>query len=91
MSVTQLAAILYRSLRSNAVSVAALRTELDALSLAIATNPAYGREITSATIDGQSYGAQVTMTNAQRLALLDKVLTHIDAGVPPSTRSFANF
>jgi len=68
-----------------------MRTERASLAQSIALNPEFGREITSATVDGQSYGANVTITNAERLALLDRVITHIDAGVPPSSRSYATF
>ena len=91
MSTQRTANIIYRALRSNAVAVAAMRTELSTLALAIANDPEYGRELTSATVNGQSYAGTVSMTNQQRLALLDTVITHIDAGVQPSTRSYAQF
>ena len=91
MSIQRTAVAIYQALKDNTTAIAAMRSELATLAQNIATNAEYGREITSATVNGQSYGAQVSMTNADRLDLLSRVLKYIDAGVPPSSRSYAQF
>jgi hypothetical protein len=91
VSPAQLAGILYDTLRTDTSAVAALRNEAATLAQAIGTNPEKCREITSATVNGQSYGAQVSMNNLQRLAMLRAFLAGVDAGVRPSTRTYACF
>lgn len=91
MSIQRTAATLYRALKDDAAAVAALRAERATLAQALALNPEYGREITSATVNGQSYGAEVTMTNQRRLDLLDRFIMAVDAGVPPASRAYAKF
>lgn len=91
MSPTQLANILYSTLKDDATAVASIRAELAALALNIATDASYGTQITSATVNGQSYSGQSVMTNLERLSLLRAFIRAVDAGAPPSTRTFAAF
>jgi len=72
-------------------AVANWRNERKTLMNGMMTDGAYGVQITSATVNGQSYAGTTVLTNAERLALLSIVLRHLDAGAPPSSRTYAQF
>ena len=91
VSTTAIAAILYTTLKDDASAVATIRAELSALALNVATDPGYGVAITSGTVNGQSFAGASTMTNLERLGMLRAFITHVDAGVPPSSRTYAGF
>ena len=71
--------------------VANWRNERKTLANSMLTDSSFGTAITSATVNGQSYAGATILSNAERLMLLNIVLRHIDAGVPPSSRSYARF
>ena len=91
MSPTQLAGILYSTLKDDATAVATLRAELGTLALKIGTDPGFGIQITSGTTNGQSYAGESVMNNLQRLGMLRAFIAAVDAGVPPATRTSARF
>ena len=91
MSPLTLARTLYQTLKNNPSAVKAIRAELDSLALNMATNADFGTQITSATVNGQSYAGQSVMTNLDRLAALRAFITAVDTGVPPSSRTQARF
>lgn len=91
MSPTQFGNLLYQLFRSNSTQTAALRTEMNSLAVKIATDPSYGTQITSSTVNGQSFSGTPTMTNVERLMALrifDKAVTN---SVPPTSRTYATF
>ena len=81
----------YRVGINDADLVATWRAERAALVSSMLTDPGFGSSITSATVNGQSFSGSEVMTNDARLGLLDRVIEHIDAGVPPSSRTYARF
>lgn len=93
MSIFVAARQIYMALRDDPSSIDAIRTERGTLALAIATDPNYGREITSATVNGQSFTASTagSMTNLQRLYLLSTICRMDDIGAPVSTTTQAIF
>jgi len=65
-----------KAIRYDAGAIANLRAEYSRLAQEIAVDG--GGEITSATVNGQSFSKQPTMTKTERLSLLDQVLWRID-------------
>jgi hypothetical protein len=65
-----------KAIRYDAGAIANLRAEYSRLAQEIAVDG--GGEITSATVNGQSFTKQPTMTKTERLSLLDQVLWRID-------------
>ena len=82
---------IYMALRDDPSSIDAIRAERVTLALAIATDPNYGREITSATVNGQSFTASTAgaMTNLQRLSLLSTICRMDDIGATVSSTTRA--
>jgi hypothetical protein len=91
VSPTQLAGILYSTLRSDTSAVATLRAELSTLALKIGTDPGFGTQITSGTVNGQSFAGETVMSNLERLSMLRTFIAAVDAGAPPATRTYASF
>ena len=93
MNIFAAARQIYVALRDDPSAIAAIRTERATMALAIATDAGYGREITSATVNGQSFTASTagSMTNLQRLALLSTICKMDDIGAPVSTTTQAIF
>lgn len=81
----------YDALKDDATAVANMRTEYANLAVSVATSAKGGLEITSATVAGQTFSGQTSMTKAERLRLLRRVLTMVDAGGPISRRSRVRF
>ena len=67
MNVAKLGNTIYAAVRHDAAAAATIRGEFSALALAIATDPNASARVTSATVNGQTFSAQATMTNSQRL------------------------
>jgi len=65
-----------KAIRYDSAAIANLRAEYSRLAQEIAVDG--GGEITSATVNGQSFSKQPTMTKTERLSLLDQVLWRID-------------
>lgn len=90
-SILQTARVLYDLGKADTDLVNTWTTERATLANNIATDASFSVAISSATVNGQSYSGDVVMTNLERLRLLDAVLKHISAGVPPSSRTSARF
>ena len=58
--------------------VANIRQELKDLAESIATNPAFSSQVTSASVNGQSFSKTHAMTNQQRLHMLHQVVRMVD-------------
>ena len=62
--------------------MASIRAEHTALAVQIATNPDAGFELTSSTINGQTFSGKRTITNEDRLSILAKVVWMLDNETP---------
>ena len=91
MSPTQLAGILYSTLKDDAAAVATIRAELAALALNVATDAGYGLQITSSTVNGQSFAGEAVMSNLERLSMLRAFIRAVDNSTPPGSRTYARF
>jgi len=58
---------------------AAIRTERAALASSIATNSQTAFELTSSTVNGQTFSGTRTMTNMERFRMLGQVVAMLDA------------
>jgi hypothetical protein len=81
---------IYIATKDDAAAVAAIRTEHSELALSIATGDG-ASDVTSATVNGQSFSAQVTMTKTDRVRLLGLIVKMYDEGAAISSRSRARF
>ena len=87
MDIYSTAKSVYKALKDDVTAIAALRSELASLALEVATSSKGGTEITSATVNGQSFAGTVSMTKSDRLQLLNLVISFVDAGGCISRRS----
>lgn len=83
--------ILYRLGCENPSLVGDWRAVRDSYVDEVATNPANATRITSATVDGNTYAGAAEMSVLEHIEFLDSVLAHLDAGVPPASRTYATF
>jgi hypothetical protein len=88
VNVSATARLIYAATRNDAVAVAAIRAEYTALALSIATDPDAAFELTSSTVNGQTFSGKRTTTNSERLALLSEIVWSYENGqaLPRSTR-----
>lgn len=91
MNQAELAKVIAKATRNNAAAMQSIRDEYAAIGLEVATNPDAGREITSATVNGQSFSASVSITKSERLMMLDRVIWFYDNGIPSTSRTRAAF
>lgn len=75
-----LAQTIYATLATDATAEAKIREECSELALAIAIDPNKSYEITSSTVNGQTFSGSRTMTNHDRLCILRLVVNMYDAG-----------
>ena len=87
----RLARTIYLTVKDDALAVAAIRAEAASLALSLATSPDAAFELTSSTVNGQTFSGRRTMSNTERLALLRYVINQIDAGRPLNTDTRAIF
>lgn len=87
MNFARLALTIARATRTNAAAMQSIRDEYAAIALEIATNPDAGRELTSATVNGQTFSHSTTVSKADRLTLLDRVIWHYDNGFNNQSRT----
>ncbi len=80
MSVATTANTVYLAIRDNPEAIAAVRSEFATLALSIAVDPNASNQITSATVNGQSFTARTQMTQSERLNLLRRVIWSLDNG-----------
>lgn len=91
MNVASLGNTIYTAVKDDATATAAIRAEFAALALSIATDPESSTRVTSATVNNQTFSAQSTMTNGQRLSLLRWVVAALDQESPISTLQIPTF
>lgn len=91
MSLFQQAQVIYDAIKSDSSAMATVRTEYSALAIAIATDPDKSMALTSATVNGQTFGGTRTMTNNQRLLMLRDVVAMINQGAMASENGQAIF
>jgi hypothetical protein len=91
VNVASLGNTIYAAIKCDATSCAAIRREFAALALSIATDPNASARVTSATVNGQTFSAQATMTQGQRLQVLRWVVACIDNGSPVSSTQLTTF
>lgn len=70
---------------------AKIRTERASLADSIATDSDAAFELTSATVNGQTYGGQRSMTKIQRLTMLGQVVKMLDLNMAASSDGKASF
>lgn len=89
MTVSETARKIYRLTKDSPAAVASIRTEAASLALSIATNPDTAFELTSGTVNNQTFSGKRTMTNQDRLDMLSQVLWSYDncQQLPRTTRS----
>lgn len=87
MNLARLALTIAKATRTNAAAMQSIRDEYVTIALEIATNPDAGRELTSATVNGQTFSQSTTISKADRLALLERVVWHYDNGFNLTTRT----
>lgn len=91
MSIAETARSVYVAVRDNPSASAAIREEFATLALAIATDPNSTAQVTSSTVNGQTFSTSQTMTNGQRLMLLRHVVAYLDRGKAISSTSITIF
>jgi len=91
VSIPALGNAIYRALCRNPQAIAAIRKEYEALALSLATNPDATAQVTSATVNGQTFSSRPTMTNGQRLQLLSWVIKCVENGATISTTQITRF
>lgn len=91
MSIAETARAVYVAVRDSPTASAAIRDEFATLALAIATNPNSTAQVTSSTVNGQTFTTSQTMTNGQRLMLLRHVVAYLDRGRAISSTAITIF
>ena len=91
MNVAALGNTIYHAVKCDAQASSAIRREFKALALSIATDPNASARVTSATVNGQTFSAQATMTQGQRLQVLRWVVSCLDNGSPISGTQLTTF
>ena len=77
----------YEAIKDDEKIIADLRAERKSLAKAILTDPSYSTQITSASVNGQSFSKTHTVTNGQRLQMLGLVIRMVDMGCAMSSKS----
>jgi hypothetical protein len=91
VNVATLGNTIFAAIKDDSASCAKIRAEFKSLSVLLLTDANASARVTSATVNGQTFTAQPTMTNAQRLHLLRWVVACIDSNSPISTTQLTTF
>lgn len=78
----RLARSIYLTIRDNPAAIAAIQEEASSLALSLATNPDASFELTSSTVNGQTFSGRRTMSNGDRLNMLRLIIKQLEAGRP---------
>lgn len=78
----RLARTIYLTLRDDAPAIALMLAEAKSLALSLATDPNTAFELTSSTVNGQTFSGTRSMSNKDRLAMLRLVLRQVESGCP---------
>jgi hypothetical protein len=87
MNLARLALTVAKATRTNATAMQSIRDEYAAIALEVATSADAGKELTSATVNGQTFSQSTTISKAERLTLLERVVWHYDNGFYSTTRT----
>jgi len=87
----RLARTIYLTLRDDAPAIALMLAEAKSLALSLATDPNTAFELTSSTVNGQTFSGTRSMSNKDRLAMLRLVLRQVETGFPLDTTTRAVF
>jgi hypothetical protein len=68
----------FLAVKDDADAQAKIRAEFKRLAVLMVTDPTASMRVSSATIDGQTFSGQSTMTEGQRFALLRRVVACLD-------------
>jgi hypothetical protein len=71
---------IYMAICDDPQARAKIKAEYKSLAISIATDPNASAQITSSTVNGQTFSARQSMTNSERLSLLRLVVSCIDRG-----------
>lgn len=77
---------IYFALKDNTTAENQIRAEYESLALDAATNSNFNFELTSSTVNGQSFSGNNTMTKGDRLEMLGSVVAMFDNGGLASKR-----
>lgn len=91
MNIAQTGNSIYKALRYETAALDTIRAEKITLALALATDPDATAQVTSSTVNGQSFSVRPTMTNKDRLSLLTWVCACVDRGSVISTTQISTF
>lgn len=91
MSIARQARSAYLSLRGSSAHLATIKAEAESLALSLLTNPDSAFELTSSTVNGQTFSGRRTMSNGERLEMLRLVIRQFETGHPLSTTGRAYF
>lgn len=91
MALFDLAREIYLVAKNDATLAAAVQTEYDALAAAFVNDSETAFELTSATVNGQSFSGSRTMTKAQRLRMLGQVVKMLAASASVTSEGQAAF
>jgi hypothetical protein len=82
---------IYQAIKDDSSAVAEVRAEYKALAKEVATSPSGGQELTSATVNGQSFSSSTTMSKIQRLKMLAMLIRALDQEAPISNQTIPTF
>ena len=91
MSIAQTGNAIYSAIKDDPVALQAVRDEYARLALSIATDPNATAQVTSSTVNGQSFSTSHTMSNGARLKLLQWVVECANRGRAISTTAITYF
>lgn len=91
MSIASMGNSIYVALREDPASLDLIQAEYASLALKITTDPNASAQVTSSTVNGQSFSTSHTMTNGQRIQLLEWVCECRKRGSTISTTAISYF
>lgn len=91
MNIAETARAIYAAVKDSPTACASIRAEFASLALAIATDPNSTAQVTSSTVNGQSFTTAQTMTNGNRLMLLRLIVTSLNQGRAVSSTAISVF
>jgi hypothetical protein len=82
---------IYMAIKDDPRAVAKIRQEAKTLALSIATDQNASAQVTSATVNGQTFSTKHSMTQGQRLQLLRWIINCVDNCTPISSTQISTF
>ena len=87
MNILRTARAIYEAVKDDEMIVADIRCEYKRLAGKIATDVDYSAQITSASVNGQSFSKENTITHSQRLLMLGEVVRMFNNGFATSHKT----